>query len=57
MLLAELNGTRARNASSASACFTRRWQWSKLPATRNVRTLSPKHSRPCAWRGATRPSG
>ena len=57
MLLAELSGTCARSASSDSACLARRWQSSKLPSTRNVRTLSPQHPRPCAWRGETRPSG
>jgi hypothetical protein len=34
-----------------------RWQSSKLPATRNARTLSPKQPSWCACRGETRPSG
>ena len=48
---------RGAASSSDSACLASRWQSSKLPSTRNARTLSPQQPSPCACRGDTRPSG
>src|SRR5213082_2737129 len=57
MLLAEDSSERAPSSSSRNACFTRRWQSSKVPRTESERTLPPQQVSWRSWVGDTSPLG
>src|SRR5207248_7356939 len=57
MLLAEDSSERAPSSSSRNACFTRRWQSSKVPRTASDLTLPPQQVSWRSWVGDTSPLG
>src|SRR6266480_876607 len=57
MLLAEDSSERAPSSPSRNACFTRRWQSSKVPRTASDLTLPPQQVSWRSWVGDTSPLG